>query len=89
MMRLFLFLLVDLLLLSFSFPEKELKDDFVFVEGGTFVLKDFTDESEKYWTENEVKVESFYISKIEIIHKQFIEFLNSIGCDSTGVIFRP
>ncbi len=89
MMRLLLKLLIGLLLLSFSFPEKDLKNEFVFVEGGSFVLKDFTDESEKYWTENEVKVESFYISKFEVTHKQYIEFLNSIGCDNTGVFLDP
>lgn len=87
-MRLYNVLLLILLVVEFqhtnSMEIEKGNSDMVLVEGGTFILKDFIEDKD-YWQEKEVRVESFYISKYEITHKEFIRFLNAIQCGSNGV----
>ena len=57
----------------------------VVVEGGTFIMG-----SKEYpKTLHPVTISDFKISKCEITHSQFIEFLNSINCNPNGEFKDP
>ncbi len=59
---------------------------FVSVEGGTFTMGSPSSESERDSdeVEHEVTVDSFYMSRYEITHREYIEFLNEAAVSETG-----
>ncbi len=76
-----LILLSALLLISYS----DVPDYMVFVEGGTFTMGDvWGDGGSDETPTHEVTVSSFYMSKYEVTHTDYIEFLNSRGVSSNG-----
>lgn len=67
--------------------------EMIFVEGGTFQMgcDDTRDGNcmDREKPVHSVTVSSFYLSKYEITHKQYIEFLNAINCNSDGTFNDP
>ncbi len=60
------------------------KPEVVFVKGGTFWMGRYKKGAKDEKPEHKVILDDFYIGKYEITNKQYCEFLNSIGCKSTG-----
>lgn len=75
-------LIVFLSNISYAAQESFNNDRVVIVEGGQF-LANTTDEYYNQQKGNNVKVNNFYISRYELTHKEYIEFLNNkkIGID--------
>jgi len=64
---------------------EQLKDNMIYVEGGTYTMGDvWGDGKDDETPTHEVKVNSFYMSKYEVTHAKYIEFLNRKGVSSDG-----
>mgnify|MGYP006297570197 FL=1 len=69
----------------FVVSSEPINNEMIFIEGGNYTMGDvwgdgFGDETPTH----EVKVSSFYMSKYEVTHEEYIEFLNSRGVTSDG-----
>jgi len=61
------------------------ENEMLFIEGGTFTMGDvWGDGTNREKPTHEVTVSSFYMSKYEVTHADYIEFLNSISVSSDG-----
>ncbi len=58
-------------------------EGFIYVEGGSFQMGSTEGESDEEPVHT-VRVDSFYMGKYEVTHREFIEFLNSTGVSSSG-----
>lgn len=69
---------------SFHFPSKiSVPENMVYVEGGSFQMgSDAGDGDEQ--PVHTVRVNDFYMSKYEVTHAEYIEFLNSRGVSGNG-----
>ncbi len=72
---------------AFSWVERpEAPENFVRVEGGRFRMGSPPSESgrDDDETQHEVRVSSFYMSRYEVTHGQYLEFLNGAGVSAAG-----
>jgi formylglycine-generating enzyme required for sulfatase activity len=63
--------------------EGEVPENFILVEGGTFQMGSTSGVSDEL-PMHSVTVNSFFISKYEITHAEYIDFMNTIGVSSNG-----
>lgn len=78
-----IFLIIFLLFFGMNLFSIE-QPEMVFVKGGTFIMGITAGGDSDERPAHKVTVDSFYISKYEITHKQFIEFLNDAGVSDDG-----
>lgn len=70
-----------------AIPETILDIEMVFVKGGTFKMGCTNEQSNCYHDEKPAHTETvndFYLSKYELTHKQYIEFLNAMDVNANG-----
>ncbi len=60
-------------------------DDFVSVEGGSFQMG-FTTKEDDEKPVHPVTVSTFYMSRYEVTHGQYLEFLNRAGVSAAGIL---
>ncbi len=71
--------------LESSVPTDVVVDDgFVSVEGGTFQMGSTAGDGDEDPVQQQVTVSTFYMSRYEVTHRQYLEFLNGAGVSAAG-----